>query len=321
MGGALRETWQGILGETRLQKPLCKLLLKSRFLREKIRSRPNAAEVCQKAQGNSFAYLETHCFSRTNTFDLFADKVPVDGKHILDLGCGNAVLSCRYIDDGARWVVGCDRNYERWPLANAKKYVEYRGLGGQLPLVLGDGAALPFRSHSFDLVISNNVFDHIVQLPETLEECYRVLRPGGQMVVTFIPWYHPGGSHLRDFIYIPYANLLFSEKALLAVLHDLAVQNPQAPNLLRGGHPPPASLDEIGLVLSRVTLRQFRQMLKRTPFKIVYFHLTSFGCKTGNPLLKTLLDSLVYVPLVNEFFTSHIDCILEKPMASLGMNE
>ena len=314
----MRETWQGVLGEARFQRWPCKLLLRSEFLKTKFKRHPIAAEIVASWEGpeDLFAYIDSSHSDGANTFDLFRDIVSINEKRILDLGCGEASLSCQYAKSGAQWVVGCDRNDEEWPLENAKGYVRYKGLWGKVLLVQGDGVMLPFTDRSFDLIISNNVFDHIIELSKALEECYRVLQPGGQVVITFTPWYHPGGFHLKDYIYIPYANLLFSEKALLDVLLDMAAENPKVADSIPGlkRNPPPTSFDEMGLVLSRVTVSKFKKLLRGTKFRVAHLELASFGQKTQNPVLKAVLDLLTKVPLINEFFTSRIDCILEKPI-------
>lgn len=47
-----------------------------------------------------------------------------------------------------------------------------------------DGVSLPFPSDRFDSIFSSEVFEHIFNLPQILPELYRVLRPGGRMLIT-----------------------------------------------------------------------------------------------------------------------------------------
>lgn len=47
-----------------------------------------------------------------------------------------------------------------------------------------DGRTLPFANASFDSIFSSEVFEHIFNLPEILDELCRVLKPGGHMLVT-----------------------------------------------------------------------------------------------------------------------------------------
>ncbi|SEL46319.1 class I SAM-dependent methyltransferase [Parapedobacter koreensis] len=47
-----------------------------------------------------------------------------------------------------------------------------------------DGKTLPFTDAYFDSIFSSEVFEHIFNLPEMLGELHRVLKPGGQMLVT-----------------------------------------------------------------------------------------------------------------------------------------
>ena len=45
--------------------------------------------------------------------------------------------------------------------------------------------ALTYGPESFDLVICNDVFEHVYDLPKALEEVHRVLKPGGRLLATF----------------------------------------------------------------------------------------------------------------------------------------
>ncbi len=47
-----------------------------------------------------------------------------------------------------------------------------------------DGKTLPFDDTSFDSIFSSEVFEHVFNLPEILDELHRVLKPGGHMLVT-----------------------------------------------------------------------------------------------------------------------------------------
>jgi len=313
----MREPWQGILGEARFQKQLLRSIARSPLLRRLFKRRLTPVE--RRASWNKpedqFVYIDTYHVNVINTFDLFKDVIPIEGKRVLDIGCGQCALSCRYAQAGAHMVVGCDRNEEVWPLRNATAYLEYKGLRNTVPLVQADAVALPFASGAFDLIALNDVCDHIIGLPRALQECYRVLVPGGHVAITFIPWHHPGGFHLMDYIPIPYANLVFSERAVIETLVEMAAQDPAVANSISTltRNPPPTTLDDMGISLSRVTIREFQRMLAATDFNVRHFELIGFGRKSKNRLLAGVLDSLTKVPLVNELFTSRINCLLEKP--------
>ncbi len=50
------------------------------------------------------------------------------------------------------------------------------------PRVQGDGRALPFKEKSFDLIMADNVFEHLEDPHSVLSECRRCLKPSGALV-------------------------------------------------------------------------------------------------------------------------------------------
>lgn len=91
----------------------------------------------------------------------------------LDIGCGTGAATSSL---ARRWrVAGVDMN------GGALTYSRSRGLSR---LVLGDGIALPFANDSYDGAMGLDVFEHIEDDLAAFRECFRVLRPGGVLVLS-----------------------------------------------------------------------------------------------------------------------------------------
>jgi dolichol-phosphate mannosyltransferase len=91
-----------------------------------------------------------------------------DASAVLDIGCG----SSRIILD-LKNAVGMDilQRKLRWLKPNHER------------LVRGSTFALPFKNASFDVVINSEVIEHVPEDPEIMEEMWRVLRPGGTLIL------------------------------------------------------------------------------------------------------------------------------------------
>ena len=50
-----------------------------------------------------------------------------------------------------------------------------------------DAEALPYKANSFDLVVGHAVLHHLPDVQAALAECYRVLKPGGRLVIAGEP--------------------------------------------------------------------------------------------------------------------------------------
>ena len=66
---------------------------------------------------------------------------------------------------------------------------------GSVPVRHEDLLNLSFDSSSIDLLMHFDVLEHVPDHRRSLEECFRVLRPGGQMLFT-LPFFHNREKHL-----------------------------------------------------------------------------------------------------------------------------
>lgn len=98
---------------------------------------------------------------------------PKPGEHILDLGCGDGVLTKRILSAGAT-VVGVDAS-ESFLAAARASGIDARAM---------DGHALTF-DHEFDAVFSNAALHWMTRPEAVVSGIARALKPGGRFVAEF----------------------------------------------------------------------------------------------------------------------------------------
>ena len=102
------------------------------------------------------------------------------GRKILDFGCGNGAQTAAFIEPGCR-ITAVDVSASR--IADFKGYLATNGLSGVTPLHYA-GKTLPFNAGAFDLVMSYDVLEHVQDEEASLAELQRVLRPGGDLLIS-----------------------------------------------------------------------------------------------------------------------------------------
>ncbi len=105
----------------------------------------------------------------------------VEGKRVLDVGCGHGLYSLELARRGAT-LVGCD--LARPALTGAVHVACRLGLGGRTLFLAADGTDLPLAEGRFDLVVCNCVLEHIADDGAALAGMARALRPGGVLFLT-----------------------------------------------------------------------------------------------------------------------------------------
>lgn len=123
------------------------------------------------------------------------------GNRVLDIGCGRGefVIFCAL--QGAI-ATGVDYSADAIEIANELKKLVAKGRGDnsiaqRSTFRQADAKSLPFPDGEFDVIVSRAVVEHLHQweLLQMLQECKRMLRPNGSLVIATHPnvWYRKYG--------------------------------------------------------------------------------------------------------------------------------
>jgi len=109
------------------------------------------------------------------------------GENVLDIGSGPGLLACEMADEvGAVGSVdGIDPSQSMLALARRRRAPKG---AAEIRFVVGDACALPFGGETFDAAVATQVYEYVHDAPAALGEGFRVLRPGGRLLVLDTDW-------------------------------------------------------------------------------------------------------------------------------------
>lgn len=163
---------------------------------------------------NAYAELDRGCGTEPSdeaTFELRISTglaaVRGSARQVLDFGCGDGSATRRFLESG-HFAVGVDVS------ESAIRVAKRRVPGGTFHQI-DDDCSLPFPNETFDVCLCTEVLEHILNVKVILQEIRRVLKPGGQLLVT-VPYhgwlknmilvtvaferhFDPKGGHIRFF--------------------------------------------------------------------------------------------------------------------------
>lgn len=107
---------------------------------------------------------------------------PRDGQKLLDVAGGTGDISFRFLKraPGAQATV---LDMTESMLVEGRRRAEAAQLSDRLGWIVGDAMALPFKDNSFDVYTISFGIRNVTRIGDALAEAYRVLRPGGRLMV------------------------------------------------------------------------------------------------------------------------------------------
>ncbi|MCK0168878.1 bifunctional demethylmenaquinone methyltransferase/2-methoxy-6-polyprenyl-1,4-benzoquinol methylase UbiE [Jannaschia sp. S6380] len=107
---------------------------------------------------------------------------PRAGQRLLDVAGGTGDIAFRFLSRApAATATVCDMTESM--LVAGRGRAEAGGCADRLDWVVGDAMALPFADASFDVYTISFGIRNVTRIDEALREAYRVLRPGGRLMV------------------------------------------------------------------------------------------------------------------------------------------
>ncbi len=107
---------------------------------------------------------------------------PRAGQHLLDVAGGTGDIAFRFLKRApeAKAVV---LDMTESMLVEGRKRAEAEQTADHLDWVVGDAMALPFADRSFDTYTTSFGIRNVTRISDALAEAFRVLRPGGRLMV------------------------------------------------------------------------------------------------------------------------------------------
>jgi SAM-dependent methyltransferase len=202
--------------------------------------------------------------------------IPLEQAVILDFGCGEGLMAkglARYTDA----VHGVDVMFDFGKLE--ERFARMFGPNNQFPRVdlqvVVAGKPLPYEDGAFDGIFTWSVFEHVADVPFALGELFRVLRPGGALLLQIAPlYYSPHGGHLRNMLDEPWIHLKLSRDELFDRIRRAA--RDQVPEAARDAYFHEKSSQEFAEYmisgvhsLNGITVRELTEHVRAAGFRIL----------------------------------------------------
>ncbi len=213
-------------------------------------------------------------------------------KTILDFGCGHGALSLHAAKYKPKKIIGIDldKNYIDFANENLhKNYKEYKEVVEFKLLDINEWSP----KDKFDIIISKETFEHVLDLNLVLDSMYDLLKDNGKVYSGFGPLYNFfNGDHGRTFSILPWFHLLLPQSFIINRVN-------------KKNNSEIKSIKQLGL--NMYSLKDYMSLFNNSKFKIDYLKKNM-----SNNKISLIFKFFSKFKSIEEYFTFNIFTILSK---------
>ncbi|MDT4895805.1 MAG: hypothetical protein QOH25_882 [Acidobacteriota bacterium] len=160
-------------------------------------------EACERIYDQSFYPVVTHftyalqpsATARLNFVKEIVRAIPAQRASVADLGCGSGVILSEILMMKPLWTGrGLDISHEA--VNYARRLATHKRVAERADFRAGNVTRLPYADQSLNLIIASEIIEHMPEPAIVVSEIARVLKPGGQLILTMpLESHTPGHIH------------------------------------------------------------------------------------------------------------------------------
>lgn len=245
------------------------------------------------------------------------------GLHVLDFGCGTGELCQLLLEHKPKHLTGVDLSAEAIQRAQSSFLNSSKSDSSKSSPIAWEFVhtqckqPVPVDDASYDLICCFDVVEHIADVSDTLQEWFRLLKPGGRVWIWWSPWRGPFGHHMDSLIPLPWVHLIFPQRTMFAACAELYDDPDFVPRVWdidpsTGLKKPNKWRHQQSFypLLNRLTRREFEREVRQAGLSIDRREVHGFSGSRFSRATRGLLP----LPLIGECFVSFFVYELSKPV-------
>ena len=238
----------------------------------------------------------------------------LENKVLLDIGCFTGGRLLAWAENyKIKKSYGLDIN-PVFKIA-AEEFAEEKNLSADFKS--GISEKLPYEDNFFDFVVSTDTFEHVQNLENSIDECFRILKPGGILLAVFPQHLQPFESHLNFVTNLPCLHWFFNSNKISEKYFEILNERGDGAKWYRGEKNNLEKWEKLP-TLNGTSIRKFEKILKICKWNDVKWikrPILTDGRRSKKfifKILSSLFYPLIHIKYLDELFMGRICVICRK---------